>query len=114
MSLGISPSRRVVAHAGEHDVVECSIELAVPGAGEPMASDLTGGCRDWRRTGHGCERGFVADSSWVGPADEDLRGDQYSDPEHVEQVRTGLADHGLELSLELVGLGGEELDALGS
>ena len=48
------------------------------------------------------------------PADQHLRGAEWSHPGHLQQPRSDRTDEHGELGLGLVGLRGQELDALGS
>ena len=62
---GVMLGLDVVGEAGEGDRVQSAVELAVAAAVEPVADELSGGCRDRGGTGEGGEGGFGAEAAVV-------------------------------------------------
>ena len=105
----------VAAHPGDGDGVQGAVEVAVAAAVESVTGALAAAGFERRDAGQGGECGFVADPSAVGPADQQLGGDDRSDAGFGEQRRPGrvLLDQVEQLGIELGDLGGEEPDAGG-
>ncbi len=85
--LGRCPGFWVASHAGDGDGVQCSVQGAVAAAVEAMPGALPAACLERGDSGQRCERCFVADPPVVGPADQQLRGDDRADPGFGEQCR---------------------------
>ena len=56
LSSVVGPSGGVAGDLGDRHGVQTTVELAVSGAGEAMAGDVAGGCRDRGGAGVGGER----------------------------------------------------------
>src|SRR5690606_21812163 len=69
----------VVAHAGSDDDVDCAVELAVAGSGEPMAGGVSRRC--WQRcySSKGRESGFRSHAAVVGVRGDENRAGDCSD-----------------------------------
>ena len=102
----------MAAHPGDGDGVQGAVEAAVAAAVEAVAGALTAAGFQRGDAGEGGEGGFVADASAVGPADQQLRGDDGADTGFGEQGRSGgvLLDRVEQLGVELGGLVGQEPD----
>src|SRR4051794_7454062 len=64
-SFGVGDRGLVDSAAGDEDLVECSVELAVAAAVEAVADRLSGGGGDWGDAGEPGERGLAADPAFV-------------------------------------------------
>ena len=103
----------VVFHAGEDDVVERRVGLAVPAPVEPMPGGFArrGGYRgDPTQVSEG---GFGADPfGVVAGGDQQFGGGVEPDPEHFQQTGCGVTYEGSEQPVELFGFLSEVLDSL--
>ena len=102
----------VAAEPGDRDGVQGAVEVSVAHSAEPVPGALAAAGFERRDAGEGCECGFVADASAVGPADQQLGGDDRSDTGFGEQSRAGrvLRDEDQQLGVQFGGLGDEEPD----
>src|SRR3954453_16739036 len=103
----------MAAEAGDRDRMQGTVQAAVTGSAQSMPGALPAAGLKGCDAGEGGEGGFVADPAAVGPADQELGGDDGADTSLGEQCRSGgmLWDEGQQLDVELSGLQGEEPDA---
>ena len=97
----------VAAHPGDGDGVQGPVEVAVAAAVESVSGPLPAAGFQRGGAGQGGEGGLAADPAAVGPADEQLRGDDGADAGLGEQGRPGrvLFEQGEQFRVELVGSG---------
>jgi hypothetical protein len=78
-ALVVATAGGIVADLGDGHDVQAGIELAVSGAGEPVAHDVAGGHLDQGGAGVGSKRRRGAESTDVADPGEDLAGEQVAD-----------------------------------
>ena len=105
----------VAAQSGDRDRVQGAVEVSVAGTAESVSGALAAAGLERGDAGQGGECGFVADPAAVGPADQELGGDDGADAGFGEQRRSGrvLRDEDQQLGVELGGLGDQEPDTGG-
>ena len=79
----------VAAQSGDRDRVQGAVEVSVAGAAESVAGALAAAGLERSDAGQGGECGFAADPAAVGPADQQLGGDDGADAGLGEQRRSG-------------------------
>ncbi len=108
-TLDVVDGRLVCSASGNDDLVECSVELSVAAAVEPVPDRLAGRGRDWGGAGESRECGLADHAAAVLPGEQDLGGEQWTGL--VEQLRGELGGELLDLPRQLTFLSGQLLDA---
>ena len=75
----VGPGFVVAAQSGDRDRVQSAVEVSVSGTAESMARALATAGLERGDSGEGGECGFVADPAAMGPADQQLGGDDRAD-----------------------------------
>jgi hypothetical protein len=88
-ALAIRPARGVVAELGNGHDVQAVIELAIAGAGKPVADDISGGGLDRGSAGVGGKRRSGTGPINTADQSEDFAGQQRADA--VQRSHGGLA-----------------------
>ena len=81
----VGAARAVALELGDGHGVQAAVELAVPGAGESVAHDVSGGHLDGGGAGVGGERGGGAEAVHVPDPGEDLPGVEVTDSAQLGQ-----------------------------
>ena len=94
-ALVVGPAAGVVAERGDGHDVQAMVELAIAGAGEPVADDIAGGGLDGGGAAVGGKRRGGAEPIDRADHSEDLAGQQSADAVHLGQGGTAGGDGGL-------------------
>ena len=102
----------VDARAGQHDGVQCPIELAIPASIEAVAGGQPGGRGDRSGSREHGEGDFGPKPARMRPADQHLSGTDWTDARQGEQLRCHGGDELVDFGLQLVGFSAQSHDAL--